>query len=98
MKISKIDVNEKTNKAANNVDFKAIKLKRSSLKMANPLEKDIVELKNKLPDNKAAKDKKYFGGYDPYNGGSDKGGSDVSTADVVTAGAAVAIGLALALL
>ena len=45
-----------------------------------------------------AKDKKYFGGYDPYNGGSDKGGSDVSTADVVTAGAAVAIGLALALL
>lgn len=63
MKISKINAEVGTNPAetASNVDFKAIKLKRSSLKMSKPLQKDIFEMRKNLPDNKLAQEKKYFG-------------------------------------
>ncbi len=99
MKITQINAETKTNnmETTGNVDFKAIKLNRSSLKMAKPLEKDVLELKGKLPNNKQAKSNKYFGGYNPY-GNDNNNYHNTEKTDAIVAGIGVAIGIALSLL
>ena len=99
MKISKINAEEPTkNTESKEVNFQAIKLNRSSLKMAKPLAKDTLELRKTLPDNQLAKEKKYFGNQDVGPGPNGDGNHDVSTADVAVAAGAVIAGLALALM
>lgn len=99
MKINKINnTTEPTQNTENkDVSFKAIKLKRSSFKMTKPLEKDIFELRKTLPDNKLAKEKKYFGNPNigPFSGGE---GKDPSDMDAIIMGGLVAAGIALAML
>lgn len=98
MKISKINAEQPTqNTEAQEVSFKAIKLKTSSLKMAKPLSKDTLELRKSLPDNALAKEKRYFGNPD-VGPGPNGGNHDYTDADAIFAGALVALGIGLALL
>lgn len=97
MKVDKIN----SKKTITNTEFKAIKLKRSTLKMAKPLEEDILCLRKNLPDNKLAKNKKYFG--NPNIGpcgpkDSNGGGKEPDWQDAAIAAGLVAAGIAISLL
>lgn len=99
MKISKINAEEPTkNTESKEVNFQAIKLNRSSLKMAKPLAKDTLELRKTLPDNQLAKEKKYFGNPDVGPGPNGSGNHDFDGKDAAFAAALIGAGIALALL
>ena len=59
--------------------------------MAKPLERDVVELKSKLPDNKLAKDNKYFGNAEIGGCGGNNNSNDNELVPMLVAwGAALA--------
>lgn len=78
MKISKINAEAPVPNTTNapetaettNPAFKAIKLRKSALKMPEQLTKDCVELRKNLPDNKMAKNQHYFGNPNIGTGGN----------------------------
>jgi len=87
MKVQKINNGIQLTEAQS---FKAIKLRKSALKMPEGLTKDTFELRSKLPDNAESKDLKYFGNSNIGGQGSNEMDDEDAVKFLIGWGAAIA--------